>query len=205
MTPPTRSHSAKALALRARIAEAAIGLFLAHGFDPTTVEAIAAAAGTSRRSVFRYFATKEDMALSWTTATGPALAKQVLEFAHLAQRQPIQAALLAVQRHVVQHQELHSLSLAVGQLIDRTPSLRAREHEKYLLWEELLANALLTRGAAPTPGRMAAALALAGLRLAVREWLAGQGKAPLAELLAAAYQPFLQLTKPTPQPPTNNE
>lgn len=199
----TSIQTVKAQLIRAKIAEAAIRLFLADGFDHTTVEAIAAAAGTSRRSVFRYFATKEDMALAWTTATGPDLVKQVLEVAHNIKGQPIQAALSAVQRHVEQHQELHPISLAVGQLIARTPSLRARDHEKYLVWEELLANALLTRGAAPTQGRMAAALALAGLRLAVREWLACQGREPLAELLAAAYQPFIQLIQITPQP--NNE
>ena len=189
-----RSQSAKVHALRTKIAEVAIQLFLADGFDQTTVEAIAAAAGSSRRSVFRYFATKEDMALAWTTATGPDLVKQVLELAPNPQNQPIQAALSAVQRHVEQHQELHAISLAVAHLIEHTPSLRARDHEKYLVWEELLANALLTRGAVPTQGRMAAALALAGLRLAVREWLACQGQEPLAHLLAAAYQPFRQLT-----------
>lgn len=192
MAPPTSTQVDKTQALRAKIADVAIRLFLADGFDQTTVDAIAAAAGVSRRSVFRYFATKEDMALAWTTATGPELVKQVLELASSNPTQPVQDALRAVQRHVEQHQAFHPISLAVGQLIDRTPSLRAREHEKYLHWEELLADALLTRGAPPTQGRMAAALALAGLRLAVREWLASQGQQPLADLLAAAYQPFLQ-------------
>jgi AcrR family transcriptional regulator len=46
--------------VRDTIWEAAIDLFAEKGFDETTVDDIAAAAGTSRRSVFRYFASKSD-------------------------------------------------------------------------------------------------------------------------------------------------
>jgi AcrR family transcriptional regulator len=43
------------------IRSAAADLFLAHGFDGTTMEAVADAANVSVRTVFRYFPTKEDL------------------------------------------------------------------------------------------------------------------------------------------------
>jgi AcrR family transcriptional regulator len=38
-------------------------LFVAQGYDETTIDDIAAAAGLSRRTLFRYFASKEDLVL----------------------------------------------------------------------------------------------------------------------------------------------
>lgn len=43
------------------IGEAAVLLFVSRGYDATTIDDIAAAVGMSKRSVFRYFATKEDI------------------------------------------------------------------------------------------------------------------------------------------------
>ncbi|MFE4371566.1 TetR/AcrR family transcriptional regulator [Streptomyces sp. NPDC056835] len=59
------------LGLRARkkrqryqeISEAAIGLFLAKGFDRVSVAEVAAAADISKPTLFRYFPTKEDLVL----------------------------------------------------------------------------------------------------------------------------------------------
>jgi len=46
---------------RAEIVEAAMVLFTANGFDATSMDQIANAAGVSRRTIYRYFATKDDL------------------------------------------------------------------------------------------------------------------------------------------------
>jgi mycofactocin system transcriptional regulator len=45
---------------RARIERAALDLFTRHGFERVTIDEVAAVAGISRRTYFRYFATKAD-------------------------------------------------------------------------------------------------------------------------------------------------
>lgn len=46
---------------RKRILDAAVELFLEHGYDGASVEAIAAAAGVSRQTVYSHFGSKEDL------------------------------------------------------------------------------------------------------------------------------------------------
>lgn len=46
---------------RADIAAAAIALFTVRGFDAVTMDDVAAAAGTSRRTAYRHFPSKEDL------------------------------------------------------------------------------------------------------------------------------------------------
>ncbi len=68
MLPLARSSEPVGLRARRRsrtrdaIADAAISLFLARGFDQVSVSDIAAAAEVSKPTLFRYFATKEDLA-----------------------------------------------------------------------------------------------------------------------------------------------
>jgi len=54
-------HQRKQQWMRRMIMDAALGLFVKQGFDDTTVDQIADAAGISRRSFFRYFANKGDL------------------------------------------------------------------------------------------------------------------------------------------------
>ena len=46
--------------VRRALTEAAVDLFTVRGYDETTIDDIAAAAGVARRTFFRYFPSKED-------------------------------------------------------------------------------------------------------------------------------------------------
>lgn len=53
-----------AAATRDRISDVALRLFEQRGFDEVTVNEVAAAAGVSHMTVFRHFATKEDLVVA---------------------------------------------------------------------------------------------------------------------------------------------
>jgi AcrR family transcriptional regulator len=60
---PAGLRARKKVRTRDTIADAAIALFLLYGFDGVPVSDIAAAAEVSKPTLFRYFATKEDLVL----------------------------------------------------------------------------------------------------------------------------------------------
>src|ERR1700743_156025 len=64
-----------------RIAEIGLKLFIAHGYEATTLDMIAAASGISRRTFFHYLKSKEDVLLAQASGNfldgrGPPLLKQ---------------------------------------------------------------------------------------------------------------------------------
>src|SRR3954451_10432141 len=60
MSAVTETGSDARAGIRARIEQAALELFTLKGFEQVTIDDVAAAAGISRRTFFRYFATKAD-------------------------------------------------------------------------------------------------------------------------------------------------
>src|SRR5437879_4586041 len=68
----------KADHLRHEIADTAFALFLARNFESVTFDDVARAAGISRRTLFRYFETKEDLVVWEFESFGEVLAKTVL-------------------------------------------------------------------------------------------------------------------------------
>lgn len=70
-------QSRKRQLVRDAIYDAAIELFAKRGFDETTVEDVAEAAGISRRSFFRYFETKDDLLALNTVHCGELLIETV--------------------------------------------------------------------------------------------------------------------------------
>src|ERR1700756_1852097 len=62
-----------------RIADVAMELFVAHGFEATTLDEIAAVAGISRRTFFHYFRSKDDLLLAHLEGYSDALKAAVLK------------------------------------------------------------------------------------------------------------------------------
>src|SRR4051812_18926129 len=73
--PSLRDHARDAV--RAEVQRQAWLLFSEHGFEATTVDRIAAAAGMSRRTFFRYFASKDHLVLARMVESGAALVEDL--------------------------------------------------------------------------------------------------------------------------------
>ncbi|MFE3794747.1 TetR family transcriptional regulator [Nocardia tengchongensis] len=64
MTPDPSLRERKKQRTHAAISDAALRLFLTNGFDAVSVVQIAAAAEVSKRTLFKYFPTKEDLVVN---------------------------------------------------------------------------------------------------------------------------------------------
>jgi AcrR family transcriptional regulator len=113
----------------AGVIEAAMELFAAKGYERTAVHEITDAVDVSERTFFRYFASKEDLALSFVRDGAAAFA------AALAARPPAEEPLTAARAafHISLRQLAGSLPsyLSVLRLIESTPALLAA-HLRYV-------------------------------------------------------------------------
>jgi AcrR family transcriptional regulator len=190
IAPPPRDLRRRARdAVRAEIAETAFQLFTQRGFDQTTVDDIAAAAGLSRRSFFRYFASKEDAVLGKLNAVGDAIAAELA--ARPAGEPPWTSLRRALDVLVTTYLGDPKVALARFRLIHHTPALRTTLLDKQDRWQRSLAQVLAARlGADPAHDlrpQLLAATALAALDVASRRWLASDGHANLATLLDESF------------------
>lgn len=169
---------------RQRLQEQAMRLFAERGYEATTVEQVAAAAGVSHMTFFRYFPTKEDVVLS--DDYDPMLAESIrarprsedpVVRIHAAVREGL-AAIYAVDRDAL---------LARVQLILRTPALRARLWENQFATRELFERAL-EDGAPSVRTRVLASVCLATLTTALEEWAATDGAVDLPDLIDDAFR-----------------
>ncbi|MBX9708366.1 MAG: TetR/AcrR family transcriptional regulator [Caulobacteraceae bacterium] len=155
----------------ARIHQAALALFARQGFEATTLDDIARGAGVSRRTLFHYFGSKEDIVLS--TKAGLA---ELIEAAIL--RRPADEPLLAMAEHALTDmaQDFQGPEArALARLIHDTPALRAGDHAKYEAIEQRMAAAMAARkglSADDLQARVVATAAVGVLRMATETWLA---------------------------------
>jgi AcrR family transcriptional regulator len=131
--------------VRAELSEVAQDLFLAHGYESTTVDQIATAAGLSKRSFFRYFASKEDLVLDKYELLGDDLV------AAIAARPKGEAAWDSL-RHAFDvvldyYSDAHRRDRAtmMQALVSSTPTLQARYLQKWEGVQERIAAVVQER------------------------------------------------------------
>jgi AcrR family transcriptional regulator len=167
---------------------AAYRLFGERGFDNVTVDDIAAEADVSRRTFFRYFASKEDVLL----------ADHFVQLARLREAmgsrphdEPIVTALRnALLSMTEDFEDRKEKVILRGRLMRDTPSLQARSLVHQKLWEEAMQEMVAERlGVDPVadlrPGVVSAAT-LAAMRVAFTNWLSSGCEGDLIALTTEA-------------------
>jgi len=148
---------------RARISEAATGLFLERGFDAVTVAEVARVAGVSSVTVFKHFPRKEDLLLD-TQPEATALLR-----AAVRDRGPGVDVLAALRARSVQLvDDMHALSGVKGgsepffRTVASSPALLARAREIAAELQRTLAEELDTDATFAGDAELLAAFFLAG-------------------------------------------
>lgn len=172
---------------RQRIAELALRLFLEHGYDGTTLDAIASAAGISRRTFFSYFKSKDDIILFGMEADSAEL------IAELLKTSPDVPPLDAVRDVMVKRIARYTTEemTAIDNLMLSSESLLARKQAFYAKQEQALFLALREVWRQPerqTALRMVAMASVGAMRLALQAWREQTGKRkPAAQFLRDAF------------------
>lgn len=173
---------------RQRIAQVALRLFLADGYEGTTLDTIAAAAGISRRTVFSYFKSKDDIILFGLEAD---LAELIAE---LLKTSPDVPPLDAVRDVMVKRIARYTTEemRAIDDLMLSSESLLARKQAFYAQQEQALFLALREVWRQPerqTALRMVAMVSVGAMRLALQAWReqTGQQK-PASQFLRDAFE-----------------
>jgi TetR/AcrR family transcriptional regulator, regulator of mycofactocin system len=132
--PGTSARALELIALR---------LFSANGFEDTTVERIAAAAGVSRRTFFRYFDSKADVL--WHAFDGEVLALRAA-FAAIPATVPLMEAIRQVVVGVNHYraEDVQELRTRMN-LIGSVPALQASAAHHYDAWERAVSEFAASR------------------------------------------------------------
>ncbi|MDP9246917.1 MAG: TetR family transcriptional regulator [Candidatus Dormibacteraeota bacterium] len=189
MTVPVGISERKRRAVRAELSEVALQLLTDRDFESVTVDEIAAAAGVSRRTFFRYFASKEDVVFAFLDQGARRL------FEEIVARPPEEAPVTAVHHALRQHMAAYQSSTALVRLVRETPCLRAREHvnreQLRLGIVEALARRLGVNAEQDTRPHVLASIALAPLDAAFVTWFSGaRSGEDLGDLLDEALATF---------------
>jgi AcrR family transcriptional regulator len=171
---------------RQRIIEAGLKLFLANGFDATTLDAIAEAADISRRTFFYYFKSKEDIVLAYQSGSIERLRDTIVS------ESPDRPPLDVVRNALVKLTSTYSAEemIPIDRLMISTESLRARKQASYVAQEQVVFAALCELWPQPKRRaglRMVAMVSIGAVRLSLEAWRQDGSKRPLKEYLQEAF------------------
>ncbi|MFE0461603.1 TetR family transcriptional regulator [Kitasatospora sp. NPDC058965] len=209
--PSSRRAAAQRRQMRQDLAAAAMDLFATQGYEETTVDQIAAAAGVARRTFFRYFRSKEE-------AIFPDHDDTLVRVADLLasaepEEHPLDVVCRGIKEVLRMYASTPAVSVARYQLIRQVPALREREIAVVARYERLFTRYLLGRfDASETipPGwqhggdddsmlaEVSAAAVVAAHNHVLRRWLRAGGHGDVEVQLDHSFEVIRGTFWPTP-------
>ncbi|MDR3497487.1 MAG: helix-turn-helix domain containing protein [Ancalomicrobiaceae bacterium] len=169
-----------------RIADRGIELFLQKGYDATTVDDLAAAAGVSRRTFFYYFKSKDEIFGAQMNIYADVIRRAIVEGApKLPPFDAVAAALVKLSAHFESPR-----TVAIARLMRSSDASSLRKLPGHLQMEQPVFDALceLWPEVQRRDSLRLVAMASAGtLRFAVDKWLESDGLQPLSRYIEDAF------------------
>ncbi|WP_370110290.1 TetR/AcrR family transcriptional regulator [Streptacidiphilus sp. MAP12-33] len=178
---------------RGRLEQAALELYVEHGFERTTVAEIAARAGLTERTFFRHFADKREVLFG-----GSELLRQRMVDAATAApagATPLEAVGAGLDAVGEVFRERHAHAPRRATVIAANPELRERELIKLATLAAALADTLRERGVAEPAASLAAQSGITVFHVAFQQWIADDEERDLGLLMRAGLDELRAVTR----------
>jgi len=177
---------------RGRLEQAALALYGERGFENTTVAEIAARAGLTERTFFRYFADKREV-LFWGAGTLQELLVSAVVSAPDSAA-PIDAVAAALEAAGALLQERRESARQRHTVIAANTELRERELIKLASLASALADTLRRRGVRDPAATLTAETGIAVFRVAFERWANETNQQDLSQLIRESLDELKAVT-----------
>jgi AcrR family transcriptional regulator len=177
---------------RGRLEQAALELFIEHGFEQTTVTEIARRAGLTQRTFFRHFTDKREV-LFWGQGALQELFVSTVASAPDSAA-PLDAVAAALEAAGAVLQERHESARQRQAIINANPELRERELIKLAALASAIAGALRQRGVGDPTASLTAEAGLAVFKIAFERWVNGTGQPDLPKVIRESLDELRAVT-----------
>jgi AcrR family transcriptional regulator len=185
---------------RGRLEQAAMELFQERGYVRTTVEEIAARAGLTERTFFRYFTDKREVLFSGSSDLQKRIVDATTDAPEAtAPLDAVAAALEAAAAALQQHRD-ESYVRARHALLAAHAELQERELIKLASLTSAVAHALRERGVAEPAASLTAEAGIAVFKVAFERWVTGTEPGDLSQHVRTVLNELRAITAGTARP-----
>jgi len=177
---------------RGRLEQAALALYGERGFENTTVAEIAARAGLTERTFFRYFADKREVLFWGAGALRELLVSAVASAPDSAS--PIDAVAAALEAAGALLQERREFARQRQSVIAANTELQERELIKLASLSAALAGTLRQRGVSDTAASLTAEAGIAVFKIAFERWVDDSNQRDLPQVIRESFDELKAVT-----------
>lgn len=170
--------------MRSRLQNAALALFREHGYDHTTAAEIAARAGVTERTFFRYFADKREVLFTEAEKLRLGLVEGIANAPDI--KNPLRAVVEVLTNFDWESLETRDFQRQRHAVIAANPELLERELIKQRGIAVALTDTLRQRGVDPQVAQLAVGVGTQLFATAYEKWLQADGETDLSAMSGAA-------------------